>query len=131
MAQDNILKVFLSTVRPVLEYAVPVWQTILDYLSNVIEGVQKRALRLINPEAESYLEALQIANIARLKKRSDDLCVKYMVNIESIDHPLHFLMPRTLINQPECNLRKDAGKFYLFNESITCRTKRAENFFTF
>ena len=26
MAQDNILEVYLSTVRPVLEYAVPVWQ---------------------------------------------------------------------------------------------------------
>ena len=52
VAQDNILKVFLSTVRPVLEYAVPVWQAIVDYLSDVIEGVQKRALRLIYPVTE-------------------------------------------------------------------------------
>ena len=29
-------------------------------------------------EAESYMEPLQIANIARLKKRGEDLCVKYM-----------------------------------------------------
>ena len=54
-----------------------------------------------------------------------------MDKIESIDHPLHLFFPRPLINQPEYNLRKDAGKLYLFNESITCRTKRAENFFTF
>ena len=44
MAQDNILEVYLSTVRPVLEYAVPVWQAIPDYmyLFDVIKGVQKR-----------------------------------------------------------------------------------------
>ena len=32
MAQDNILKVYLSTVRPVLEYAVSVWQAIPEVL---------------------------------------------------------------------------------------------------
>ena len=37
----------------------------------------------------------------------------------------------TLINQPEYNVRKNADKFYLFNESITFRTKMAENFFPF
>ena len=76
------------------------------------------------------MEALQIANIARLRKRSDDVCVKYMDKIESVDHPLYFSMPRTLIDQPEYNLRKDAGQILLFNEFITRRTKRAENFFT-
>ena len=45
---------------------------ILDYLSDLIEGVQERALRLIYPVTESCLEALQIANIARLKKSSDE-----------------------------------------------------------
>ena len=50
-----------------------------DYLSDVIEGVQKRALRIIYPKAESYTEALQFtANIPSLKKRRDDLCAKYM-----------------------------------------------------
>ena len=76
------------------------------------------------------MEALQIANIARLKKRSDDVCVKYMDKIESVGHPSYFSMPRTLIDQPEYNLREDAGQILLFNEFITRRTKRAENFFT-
>ena len=43
----NILKVYLTTVRPVLEYAVPVWQSIPDYLSDVIKTVRKRALKII------------------------------------------------------------------------------------
>ena len=29
------------------------------------------------------------------------------------------------------HLRKNAGEIYLFNESITCRTKRADNFLHF
>ena len=39
-----------------------------DYLSDVIEGVQKRALRIICPKAESYTEALQLAILPSLKK---------------------------------------------------------------
>ena len=57
VAQDNILKVYLRTVRPVIEYADGRLQTIQG--SDVIERVQRRALRKIYPEAESYTEALQ------------------------------------------------------------------------
>ena len=39
VAQDNILEVYLMTVRPVLEYTVPVWQAIPDYLFHVIKAV--------------------------------------------------------------------------------------------
>ena len=65
VAQDNILKVYLSTVRPVIEYDDG--RLIPDYLSDVIKRVQRRALRKIYPEAESYTEALQLPN---LKKRT-------------------------------------------------------------
>ena len=96
-------------------HAVPVWQAIPDYLSDVIEGVQTRALRITYPETESYTEALQLANIPSLKKTGwDDLCIKYMDKMKSKDHPLHFLLPRPLFNQPQYNLKKNADRFYLF-----------------
>ena len=44
VVQDNILEVYLSTVRPVLEYSISVWQAIPDYLFHVIKAVQKRGL---------------------------------------------------------------------------------------
>ena len=69
VAQDNILKVFLSTVRPVLEYAVPVWQAIVDYLSDVIEGVQKRALRLIYPVTEFLFGGLASSKYSKTKEK--------------------------------------------------------------
>ena len=76
---------------------VSLYVPILDYLSDLMEGVQERALRLIYPVTESCLEALQIANIARLKKSGDDICVKCRDKIESMDHPLHSLMTRTAL----------------------------------
>ncbi len=57
--KDNILKVYLTTVRPVLEYAVPVWQAIPDYLSEAIEVVQKRSLKIIYPECDSYTDTVK------------------------------------------------------------------------
>ena len=44
VSRASILKEYLTTIRPVLEYAVPVWQSVANYLADVIESVQKRAL---------------------------------------------------------------------------------------
>ena len=46
--------------------AVPVWQSIPGILSDKLETIQKRALKIIFPSAETYLEALQLAGIDNL-----------------------------------------------------------------
>ena len=51
-------------VRPVLEYAAPVWQNIPDFLSYKIESIQKRAMRTIFP-LMNYNEALIALNTKR------------------------------------------------------------------
>ena len=38
--QGSMLKVYTSSVRSVVEYAVPVWQSIPGYLSDKIESIQ-------------------------------------------------------------------------------------------
>ena len=57
--QASMLKVYTSSVRSLLEYAVPVWQPIPDYLSDKIESIQKRALKINFPSADSYSDALE------------------------------------------------------------------------
>ena len=48
--QTDLVNVYISGVRPVLEYACPVWHTNLPkYLSDNIEMIQKRALKSIFP----------------------------------------------------------------------------------
>ena len=75
MEKDNILKLYLTTIRPVLEYAVPVWQDIPNYLSEAIEVVQKRLLKIIYPECESYTHALNLTNLPTLQSRRNILCM--------------------------------------------------------
>ena len=58
VASLSISKVYLTIIRPALEYAVPVWQLISSILSDKLETIQKRALKIIFPSAETYLEAL-------------------------------------------------------------------------
>ena len=56
----DILKVYLCNVRSVLEYAGQVWQDIPGYLSDAIESIQRRALRIIFLNS-SYQQALDLA----------------------------------------------------------------------
>ena len=48
--QADLITIYISVVRPVVEYACPVWNTNLPiYLSENIEMIQKRAVRAIFP----------------------------------------------------------------------------------
>ena len=95
--QRYILRIYLSSVRPVLEYAVPVWQDIPAYLSEAIERVHKRALNIIYPEAESYAHALQLGKLDRLDDRRVHLCYKYMAKMKAPRRPLHHLLRSPLL----------------------------------
>ena len=128
---SNILRVYLTTIRSVLEYAVPVWQNIPEYLSDAIETLQKRALKIIFPTAESYTEALQLAQLKTLAERRHDLCMKYMERMKCSDHPLNHLLPRPVADICHYNLRRHSERFYLYNNATMCRTKRTQSFFTF
>ena len=107
VSQSNMLRIYmyLGSVRPVLENAVPVWQDIPAYLSEAIERVQKRALNIIYPKAESYAHALQLGNLDRLDDRRVHLCYKYMAKMKSPSHPLHHLLPSPLLDVPNKRLR--------------------------
>ena len=129
VSQANILKIYLSIVRPVLEYATPVWQAIPDYLSDVIERIQKRALKIIYPEAESYNHALQLTKLDIMDVRREDLCIKYISKMKSPQHPIHHLLPRPFFNYSKYDLRRSLPKFYLYKNVTYCKTKRAEIFY--
>ena len=45
VSRASILTVYLNTIRPLSEYTVPVWQSIPDFLADVIQLVKKRHLR--------------------------------------------------------------------------------------
>ena len=103
--QRNILKVYLTTIRPVLEYTVPIWQAIPDYLSERIESIQTRALRIIFPSIDNYNEAMMMAQIPTLESRRELLCKKYMTKMKKENHPLHFMLPEHKMSECRYSLR--------------------------
>ena len=83
----------MCIVRPVLEYACPVWHTNLPiYLSDDIEMVQKRVLKSIFP-GKCYNYILNHTSISSLKERRDHLCREYFNDMKVNSHKLNHLLP--------------------------------------
>ncbi|KAK2155870.1 hypothetical protein NP493_2013g00002 [Ridgeia piscesae] len=77
ITQKDLVSVYVSVVRQVLEYACPEWHTNLpQYLSDNIEVIQKRALKCIFPGLR-YAEILRRVNLDTLNVRWDSICQKY------------------------------------------------------
>ena len=73
ISQNDLVKIYVSIIRPVLEYACPAWSTILPkYISDAIEMIQKRVLRSIHPGLH-YDDILVLVGLQSLKKRRDNI----------------------------------------------------------
>ena len=75
--QTDLVNVYISVVRPFLEYACPVWHTNLPkYLSDNIEIIQKRALKSIFP-TKGYDDILYDLGMCTLHERRNVICEQY------------------------------------------------------
>ena len=93
ISQADLLKIYVSVVRPVMEYACPVWHTCLPkYLSDDLETIQKRALKSIYPGCD-YNECLSMSNLVTLYERRNTICKEYFNKIKNVNHKLHHLLP--------------------------------------
>lgn len=73
VSNSDVVKVYCSIIRSVLEYCAPVWHPGLTRTqSDEIEKVQKRCLRIIFPH-ESYRSALSTCGLERLCDRREKL----------------------------------------------------------
>ena len=92
VAQRDLLKIYLSVIRPVLEYACPAWSTCLPkYLSDNKEMVQKRALMCIYP-GQANDELIDNFKVPRLSERREKLCRDYFEQVRKESHKLHVLL---------------------------------------
>ena len=75
------MRVYIALIKSLLEYCCVVWHHALpSYLSQELEGIKKRALKII-VTAFSYSEALQLLNLRTLDERRSELCVKTLEKI--------------------------------------------------
>ena len=93
---DDIIIVYCSLIRSILEYACPVWHSGLTVAqSNDLENVQKRCLHIIYPEL-SYSDALVVTGLERLDKRREAIVRKTFCTIKQPDNALHDVLDRYL-----------------------------------
>ena len=125
----DMLLFYKTCIRPVLEYACPVFHNALpQYLSNNLERLQKRALRIIYPDL-SYAEALVAAGITSLYERRQVLSKTLFDQImQDPSHKLHDLLPprnestyctrsRGYFELPICKTRR-FRKTFIMNHSF-------------
>ena len=123
---EDMLKLYTYNIRSVLEYAMQVWQDVPAYLSDTIESIQRRALRIIFPNS-SYQQALDQANLTSLADRRIFICKKLMAEMRNESTPISFLTPQVMTRSIPCQLRSENTKTTTTMKS----TKRANDSFTF
>ena len=122
---QDLIHIYL-TLRPVLEYCCAVWSNSIPvYLSEKIEKVQKRVMRIVFPDLHCT-DALSVAKCDRLDERRLKLCSKVLSNIKHPNSRLNHLLPLT---------RKESTSMNLRNSSCLslpkCRTDRYKKSFFF
>ena len=93
--QIDLIRIYVSVIRLVVEYACPVWHTNLPkYLSDNIEIIQKRCLKTIF-SGFTCEDILQMVNIPTLHDRRSAICKPYFGRMRRGDHKLNKLLPDT------------------------------------
>ena len=123
IAQSVLVRFYCSVIRPILEYACQVFHCNLPlYLSEEIERIQRRALRIIFPDC-SYSAGLVKAALTTLYDRRSTLCKEFFSDIDTLgNHKLSHLLP--VRSQQNYNLRS-TGAF----ATPVCRTNRFRDSF--
>ena len=90
----DLRNVYCSFIRPVLEYACPVWHFSLPvFLCDQIEQIQRRALKIIYPDL-SYKDGLNELNLPTLVDRRVSLCKRFYENNFGTSSKTSDLLPR-------------------------------------
>ena len=112
ISQADALCFYMTVIRPVLEYACPVWHSMLTKkLLSTIKSQQIRAMRIIYGDVK-YDEVLATAGIPTLQDN-------FFRSICQPSSCLHHLMPAGRMNETVLRLRTAVEYAIPF-----CRTKR-------
>ena len=78
MLPGDLLFIYLSILRPVLDFAAPTYHSLLSATqTETLETLQRKALKIVYGNSVSYREALAIANIQTLNDRRAELLKKF------------------------------------------------------
>ena len=122
MSTSDKIDLYKSLVRPIVEYACPVWHPGLPkYLEHSLEAIQRRALRSAFPEM-AYKDALSVANLPTLVEHRDQLTLDFFSQMENLNNKCHNLLPEIKIKHHNT---RNKCKYYV----PKVRTNRYKNSF--
>ena len=107
----NLIQVYCSLVRPILEYASLVWVALPNCLVQLVESVQKSALGIIFPDS-FYESALVRCGLPTLLSRRDETCRRFISNIKESGFLSH-LLPQPTNVAPGYGLRSVFFPFWI------------------
>ena len=88
IGQCDLVRIYISVIRPVVEYACPAWHTNLPkYVSDNIELIRKRSMKTIFPGC-SYDDILEKTNLPTLHDRRTTLCSAYFNKMNTTNCPI-------------------------------------------
>ena len=80
LSSDYLLQYYKTVIRPVVEYACPLWHSSISAeQARSLESIQRRALRIITPVITPYKDPCLEFNIQTLNARRDFLANKILL----------------------------------------------------
>ena len=79
MSPNDLLFVYLSVLRPVLDFAAPTYHSLLSVSqTDTLESLQRKAFKIIYSDL-SYREALAVSNVKTLEDRRFELTKNFAI----------------------------------------------------
>ena len=125
VALSELVQFYVTCIRPVLEYASPVFHRSLpNYSSEDLQRIQRRAFRIIHPDL-SYSVALETVGLPKLHERRKKISIDLFDEIVcNPTHSLHSLLPQRKSCKYALRHKSD------FTLSL-CKTERLKESFIF
>ena len=121
LSVSDLLTIYTSFVRPVVEYAAPVWSSGITQSQRItVERIQKRACRIILGSGyHDYHSALHECKLDSLQSRRNQLCLSFAKSLPS--SKLRDLLPE---DRPTNSYNLRSRNTYT---AYKCRTERFRN----
>ena len=122
MSTSDLITVHCSLIQSVIEYASAVFANRANYLSDALEGIQQRALRIILPNLH-YDEALILSGLPSLEGRRAAACESFMRNLKKSNPVYGLAIGRIVTTVYSYSLRSCRNY-----SNKMCKTKRLSEF---
>ena len=127
LSDKDLVTIYSSFIRSRIEYASPAWSTLTKGQSDLIESIQRRALRILLPEM-SYQDALNYTGLKKLSTRRHNSCEQFIRKLKLDNGPIN-----TLKDVVATRIHPTTHNYDLRSESslsLQTNTERFQNFIT-